>query len=115
MKETAGANIDEAKGEMRVMLERRDIKNHLRDSGKLRGISGSSWDSQPTIPLSRSEVGSWAGSRRSFLLLEVSPVAIRDNLLLALDRLLIREISRPSASFGEPALIAVYSNEYTFA
>lgn len=88
-----------------MMLASREIRNHFRDSGKLSGISGSSWDSHPTIPLSRSEVGRRAGSRRAFLLLEVRLVAIRDNLLLALDWVLIREISRPSTHFSGPALI----------
>jgi hypothetical protein len=99
IKETAGANIEEARGEMKVMLESKAIRNHFLDSGKLRGISGSNCDSHPTMPLSRSEVGSLAGSRRAFLLLDVRVVAIRDNLLLALDRVFIRPISCSSTAF----------------
>lgn len=42
MKETAGANMDEASGEMKVMDARSDNRNHFRIVGKLSGISGSS-------------------------------------------------------------------------
>lgn len=78
---TYGANMEDANGEMKVILERRLNKSHFRDSGKLSGISGSVCDSHPTIPLSRSESGSFAGSSRAFLLREVS---ILDNRLLVL-------------------------------
>lgn len=107
IKLTAGANIDDARGEMKVMLASREMRNHFRRSGKLRGISGSVCDSHPTIPLSRSESGNLAGSSRAFLLLLVREVVIRDNLLLMLDRVFTREISSSSAPFGGPALIEV--------
>lgn len=42
MNDTAGANIEDARGEMNVMLASNDMRNHLRPSGKLSGISGSS-------------------------------------------------------------------------
>jgi hypothetical protein len=107
MKLTAGANMEEASGEMKVMLEIRPSNSHLRESGKLRGISGSSWDSHPTIPLSRSERGRFAGSRRAFLLREVRAVVIRDNLLLVLALEFILLIESPSPSFLGPASIDV--------
>ena len=94
IKETAGANIEEARGDMKVMEESRDSRNHFRDSGKLRGISGSSCESHPTIPLSRSEVGRGAGSSRFLLLLVVRLADMRDSLLLVLERVSIRWISR---------------------
>lgn len=99
MKETAGANIEEARGEMKVMLASREMRNHFCLSGKLRGISGSVCDSHPTTPLSRSERGNLAGSRRAFLLLLVREVVIRDNLLLTVDRVFTREMSSSSAPF----------------
>jgi hypothetical protein len=97
--------MEEAKGEMNVMLEIKPNNIHLRESGKLRGISGSSWDSHPTTPLSRSESGSFAGSRRAFLLRVVSDVAIRDSLLFALALEPIRWIESPSVDFRGPALM----------
>lgn len=102
---TAGANMDEARGEMKVILEIRPNRSHLRESGKFRGISGSSWDSHPTIPLSRSESGNLAGSRRAFLLRDVSVVAIRDNLLLVLTLVLTRCMGSVSIDIRGPALI----------
>jgi hypothetical protein len=105
MKLTAGANIEEARGETKVMLASRERRNHLRLSGKLRGISGSSCDSHPTIPLSRSEIGKGLGSSLVFLLLEVRFVAIRDSLLLTLERVFVRWISCSSMPFEGPALI----------
>lgn len=57
MKLTPGAKIDDAKGEMKVMAPRREMSNHFLDLAKLSGISGSSWDSHPTILLARSESG----------------------------------------------------------
>tara|TARA_R110002060_G_scaffold59097_4_gene68993 strand:+ start:1620 stop:2006 length:387 start_codon:yes stop_codon:yes gene_type:complete len=42
IKDTPGANIEDARGEMNVMLPRREMSNHFRFSEKLRGISGSS-------------------------------------------------------------------------
>ncbi len=105
MKLTAGANIEDARGEMNVMLASRERRNHLRLSGKLRGISGSVCDSHPTIPLSRSETGRGLGSRRGFLLREVRVVAIRDSLLLTLERVSVRWISCSSGPFEGPALI----------
>ena len=86
---TAGANMDEASGETKVMLDNRPRSSHLREFAKFRGISGSSCDSHPTIPLSRSESGIFIGASRSFLLLDVSTVAIRDNLLFPLALVLV--------------------------
>jgi len=82
IKETAGANIDEARGEMKVMLARREIKNHFRACGKLRGISGSSWDSHPTMSLSKSEIGKAVLAMCSLLLLKDTFVRIRDIKLI---------------------------------
>lgn len=96
MNETAGANIEEARGEMNVMLASKDMSIHFRLSGKLRGISGSSCDSHPTMPLSRSDSGRGAGARRAFLLLKVRFVAMRDNLLLVLDFVVTLRISSSS-------------------
>jgi hypothetical protein len=87
---------------MNVILLINPKRSHLRLSGKLRGISGSSCDSHPTIPLSRSDSGSGEGARRGFLLLEVRFVAIRDILLLVLDLVDTRRIS---FFFPGPALI----------
>ena len=53
----AGARMDEAKGDMKVMQERAETVSHLRRALKLRGMSGSSWPSQPTTPLARSDTG----------------------------------------------------------
>jgi hypothetical protein len=97
--------MEEARGEMKVMLESKAINSHFLDSGKLRGISGSSCPSHPTIPLSRSEVGSGAGASRAFLLLEVRFVAIRDILLFVLDFVDTRWISDSSPDFPFPVLI----------
>jgi hypothetical protein len=105
MKLTAGANMEDASGEIKVMLDSKPRSKNLRDSGKLRGISGSCCDSQPTIPLSRSESGSLAGSRRAFLLLDVRLVAIRESLLFVLTLELTRVIPWPSRDFRGPALI----------
>jgi hypothetical protein len=99
MNETAGANIDEASGEMNVILARSEIRNHFRFSAKLSGISGSSCDSHPTIPLSRSDSGRRAGARRFFLLLEVKFVAMRERRLLVLVLVFIRWISSAPFSF----------------
>lgn len=96
MNETPGANIDEARGEMKVMLPRREMSNHLRFSEKFKGISGSSCPSQPTISFSRSDTGRGAGARRAFLLLDVRLVAIRDIRLRVLFRLFSLERSLPS-------------------
>ncbi len=104
IKETPGANMEDARGEMNVMLASKDIRNHFRRSGKLRGISGSSCDSHPTIPLSRSDSGSGGGARRAFLLFEVKLVAIRDILLFVLDLVVTRCISL--SSFAGLALMA---------
>jgi hypothetical protein len=97
--------MDDAKGEMNVMAERRLSKSHLRESAKLRGISGSVCDSHPTIPLSRSERGSFAGPRRGFLLRLVSEVAILDSRLLVLALDCILSIEYASMDFRGPALI----------
>lgn len=37
-----GANIEDARGDIEVILASKDMRSHLRLSGKLRGISGSS-------------------------------------------------------------------------
>ena len=92
MKLTPGANIEEASGEMKVILPSRAIRIHLRVSGKLKGISGSSCDSHPTRSLSRSDNGRGGGGRRAFLLLVARFVVIRDNLLLVLVFVLIRSM-----------------------
>jgi hypothetical protein len=103
MKDAAGANIEEARGEMNVMLESNDIKSHFWVSGKLRGIDSSDWDSHPTIPWSKSDNGKGSGTSRAFLLLEVKLVAIRDSRLFADDLEVTLWIS--VSSFREPALL----------
>jgi hypothetical protein len=105
MKETAGANMEEARGEMKVMLDSKERSSHFLESGKLRGISGSSCDSHPTIPALRSEIGSFARVRRSFLLFDVKFVAIRDSLLLVLALLAVVETRWISSDLRAPALI----------
>jgi hypothetical protein len=90
MKDTPGANIEDARGEINVMLESKERISHFRESWKFKGISGSSCDSHPTIPLSRSVVGSGAGASRAFLLLDVRFVAILESLLLVLDFVVTR-------------------------
>jgi hypothetical protein len=95
--------MEEAKGEIKVMLESSDIKSHFCVSGKLRGMDSSDWDSQPTIPLPRSDNGKGAGASRAFLLLEVKFVAIRDILLFALD--LEVTLWMPFSSFPERELL----------
>jgi len=105
MKETAGANIEDARGEMKVMLESNPSRSHLRESAKFRGISGSFCDSHPTIPLSRFEIGSFTGSRRPFLLRDVRLVAIRESLLLVLTLEVTRWMDSLSSDFREPALM----------
>jgi hypothetical protein len=94
----------DARGEMKVMDPSRAISIHFRESGKLRGFSGSSCDSHPTMPLSRSESGSSAGAMRAFLLLEVRFVAIRDNLLFVLALVSTRSSPSSTGALG-PALI----------
>lgn len=107
MKDTPGANIEDARGEINVMLESKESISHFRGSGKFSGISGSSCDSHPIIPLSKSVVGRGAGASRAFLLLDVRFVAILDSLLLELDLVVNRWISDSSIDFLEPALIDV--------
>jgi len=107
MKDTPGANIEDARGEMNVILESRERISHFRESWKFNGISGSSCDSQPTIPLSKSEVSSGAGASRAFLLLDVRFVAIFESLLLELDFVVTRWISNSSNDFLGPALMEV--------
>lgn len=102
MKDTAGANIEEARGEINVMLESNDIKSHFLVSGKLRGMDSSVWDSHPTIPLSKSDKGKGSGASRGFLLLGVRLVAILDSLLFELDLEITLWIS--FSSLREPAL-----------
>jgi hypothetical protein len=103
MKDTAGANIEEARGEINVMLESNDIKSHFLVSGKLRGMDSSVWDSHPTIPLSKSDKSKGSGASRGFLLLGVRLVTIRDSLLFEPDLEVILWVS--FSPFGEPALI----------
>jgi hypothetical protein len=106
MNETAGANIEEANGEMNVIEATRPSKVHLRLSGKFSGMRGSSWLSHPTIPLSRSVSGIFSLARPSFfLLLVLSFEVIRASLLLALPAVLIRSMRLPSADFRRPVLI----------
>lgn len=57
----AGARMVEAKGVRNVMAATKPTMVHLRFALKFMGISGSSWLSQPTTPLSRSETGMGAG------------------------------------------------------
>ena len=106
MNETAGANIEEANGEMNVIEETRPSNVHLRWSGKFSGIRGSSWPSHPTMPLSRSVSGIFSLARPSFFLLLVLIFdIIRASLLLALPVVLIRSMRLPSADFRRPVLI----------
>lgn len=60
-----GARIDEAKGVTKVMADTRPTMSHFLALGKLRGMVGSSWPSQPTTPASRSLVGMGAKAMRS--------------------------------------------------
>ncbi len=106
MNDTPGANMEDARGEINVMLPSSAISVHFLFSEKLSGISGSSCDSHPTISLSRSDSGRGAGARRAFLLFElfeVRFVAIRDMRL----RVLCFEVTRDRSfsSFRGPGLI----------
>lgn len=107
MNDTAGANIEDARGEIKVMLASSPRRSHFFEFGKLSGIAGSSCDSQPTISLSRSETGMTGGGNRSFLDLEVRLVAIRESFVLelALDFDRSRLSSLPPAGLGSPPLI----------
>jgi hypothetical protein len=55
IKTIAGARMEEAKGVIKVMAERKPTMSHLRRGWKLRGISGSSWVSHPTMPSEKLE------------------------------------------------------------
>lgn len=57
MKLTAGANILDASGEIIVKALIKASKLHFLPGAKFCGLAGSSWPSQPTIPLSRSISG----------------------------------------------------------
>ena len=69
------------------MLANKERINHFFFSGKFKGISGSSCDSQPTMSLSRSDTGNGFGANFAFLLLEVRLVAILDRRLFVLFKL----------------------------
>lgn len=73
MKETPGANMEEARGEMKVMAEMRKRSMNFLPSLKLSGMLGSSWPSQPTMPSSRFCTGMSVGSSFSLV------VAMRDS------------------------------------
>jgi len=90
---------------MKVMLESNPSRSHFRESGKFKGISGSFCDSHPTIPLSRSEIGSFSGSRRAFLLRDVRLVAILESLLLVLTLETTRWMDSLSRDFRGPGLM----------
>jgi hypothetical protein len=106
MKETAGANIEEANGETNVIEETKPSKIHLRLSGKFSGMRGSSWLSHPTIPLSRFVSGILSLARLSFFLLLVLIFEIiRASLLLALPAVLIRSTRPLLVEFRRPVLI----------
>lgn len=101
MKDTAGANIDDARGLMKVMAEIRPSSIHFRFAAKLSGISGSFWPSQPTMPLSRSVTGTFSGSSPSLCLFVrvVSFVAIRESPLLVVPVVDIRSRASFSTDF----------------
>ena len=84
MNGTAGANMDEASGEMNVIAETRPSRNHLRLAEKLRGIAGSCCPSHPTMPFSRSDSGILSLCNPPFLLRVLRRDLIRDNLLTPL-------------------------------
>lgn len=79
MKPTPGANIEEASGEMKVMMEMRMRRENFFDCVKLSGMSGSSCPSQPTTLSSRFCCGMVIGGRRS-LAVDILESA-RDTLL----------------------------------
>jgi hypothetical protein len=64
-----GAKMDEDSGLTNVMAATRPRSVHFLESGKLRGLVGSSWLSQPTRLLSRSDSGYFSGASWSFLVL----------------------------------------------
>lgn len=78
----AGARMDDAKGDMNVMMERSTTRSHFRNGVKLSGISGSVWLSHPMMPFERSVIGRIGGG--SF-----SRVLRLDNLLIMLWDLLL--------------------------
>lgn len=78
MKLTPGATIEEAKGETNVMAEMRPRSIYFLPDSKLSGIAGSSWDSHPTSPESRSIIGSSSRGSFSFLERPDSAVATRE-------------------------------------
>ena len=87
---TAGANIDDANGEMKVIAETRPRRTHFLAWGKLSGFLASSCDSHPTIPLSRSDNGSFSRSSRPLLLLVVRRDTTFESLLFVLDLEVVR-------------------------
>jgi hypothetical protein len=99
--------MEDARGEMNVILASSDRINHFFFSGKFKGMSGSSCDSQPTVPLSKSDTGKGFGGSFSFLLFDVRFVAILDSRLFVLFKLApvcTRSMSVVSVLRG-PALI----------
>lgn len=55
--EIAGELIADANGVTMLMEDNMPTINRFLDEVKLRGIAGSSWDSQPTTPARRSDTG----------------------------------------------------------
>ncbi len=88
-----GDRMDEAKGVRKVMADTRPTTSHFLFWVKLRGMSGSSWDSQPTMPSSRLEVGMGANVMRSRTFFRPTMLSTPEILLFTLLRVPMRRRS----------------------
>jgi hypothetical protein len=95
-----GDRIDDANGVKRVMDESRPTISHFFPFGKLSGMAGSSWLSQPTMPADRSERGIGVNGMRSLgLLRRLTPLMARE-MRETLLRTLVRLSSRLSSALS---------------
>jgi hypothetical protein len=84
MNDTAGANMEDARGETRVIAEIKPRRSHFLLRGKLSGICGSSWDSQPIRPKDKSVSGTSSRSSCPFFERFDRRVAMRETRDLVL-------------------------------
>ena len=88
-----GDKMDDAKGVRKVMADTRPTTSHFLLWVKFRGMSGSSWDSQPTMPSSRLEVGMGAKAMRSRVFFRPTMLSTPEILLFTLLRVPMRRRS----------------------
>lgn len=89
MNPTPGANILEARGEMKVIAEMRKRRLNFFPCGKLSGMAGSSCPSQPTTLSARFCSGMVIGGSRSLVVAMresaldtlLPPVSVRESLV----------------------------------